>query len=566
MHGIKQAAAAVLLAAAVAVAAGATAVSSGAAGGTVTGSKAVTPGDIGCNGSAQVTLTLVGQNGIAGTPQDIELVLDRSGSMGGTPIADLKTAANQFVDTIDEATDGVLDGTIANGSRIGIVSFATTATVDVPLTGSAAPLHAAINALVASGNTNHQAAISTGQSELAGSLPANGKTMIIFTDGETTVGTNAQAEAAAARSAGTVIYSIGLGSVNVAQLDGWATDPDSAHVFVAPTSADLDQIFQQIGAAIIVPAASQITVVDTVASHFTPSGAVASKGAVTTAANVLTWTLDKLGTETATMTYTIAHDPAQPGGVEATNVSVAYADAEGHTVAFGSPTVNVRGCAKAIALTPPTATNDLTVDQSHAVTATVTDDFGDPVGSVPVSFSITAGPNAGTTGSGTTAADGTTPFAYTAHTGASGLGTDTIQGCFTNGGGASVCATAQKLWADLTPPTVACDQGTNASGKKVPPAGNQNPDGFYLLTAHDGIDTAPQVFVADTASPFVAGGFPSGTNIKLVQAPDATPSSTPGPNQIDWSIKLKGDAAVYAVDASGNTSAPISCKVPPPPK
>jgi hypothetical protein len=31
-------------------------------------------------------------------------------------------------------------------------------------------------------------------------------------------------------------------------------------------------------------------------------------------------------------------------------------------------------------------------------------------------------------------------------------------------------------------------------------------------------------------------------------------------------IILEADALVYAVDASGNQSDPISCKVPPPPK
>jgi len=46
----------------------------------------------------------------------------------------------------------------------------------------------------------------------------------------------------------------------------------------------------------------------------------------------------------------------------------------------------------------------------------------------------------------------------------------------------------------------------------------------------------------------------------------ATPNVKPGHGAIDWIITLNGDAIVTAVDASGNVSAPSSCKVPPPPK
>ena len=56
-----------------------------------------------------------------------------------------------------------------------------------------------------------------------------------------------------------------------------------------------------------------------------------------------------------------------------------------------------------------------------------------------------------------------------------------------------------------------------------------------------------------------------GLKIKLVQAPGATPNQKPGPGAVDWHITLKGDGSMYAVDASGNQSAPVSCLVPPPP-
>jgi uncharacterized protein YegL len=484
--------------------------------------------------------------------------------MAGAPLAALKTAANTFVDIIDQATDGTLDGVIANGSRVGVVSFADTATVNQPLTTDATALKTAINALVASGLTNHSAAISLAQSTLAGSEPTNSKQMIIFTDGFTTVGGDGQAEAAAARTAGTEIFAIGLGSVNVPQLNGWATDPDADHVFIAPSAADLEEIFEAIGAAIVVPAATNVSIVDTVDSHFVVSAPVASKGTVTQVGNVLTWTIPELRTEQVTLTFTATHNPALPGGVEQVNDSVVYTDTEGHMVSFGNPSVNVRGCAAHIDLTPPSDTNELTTGASHTVTAKVTDDFGDPVAGIPVSFEVISGPNAGPTGSGTTNAGGTTTFTYSPVVAFSSLGLDTIEACFVNGAGTDVCDTATKLWVDTTPPAARCVETNNPSGGNVPKSGpgagnsGQNPDGFYQLI---GVDVVSSVGI----TVFTFGPFPSGTKVKYTQAPGSSPSIKPGAGDIDWQIKGPTELVFTATDQSGNSTT-VTCLLPPPPK
>ncbi len=536
-----------------------------AAGGTVSGSKTLGATDITCGGSVPVTVTLNAETGISGNPVDIELVLDRSGSMDGAPIAALKVAAKAFVDIIDEATDGSLDGTIANGSRLGVVSFATSASVDVGLTSDANAVKAAIDALSAGGSTNHSDAISTGQAQLAGSLPGNGKKMVIMTDGMTTAGPDASGDAAAARGAGTEIFGIGLGSVDAAEIQDWTTDPDATHYFFAPDATQLQQVFAAIGAAIVVPAATNVTVVDTVAPQFSVSGAAVSKGSVAQAGNQLTWTIDELRTESVTLTFTATHSPAAGGGALAVNPAVSYSDSEGHVVTFGNPTVNVRGCAAFIDVEPEHEVNELgTPGQTHTVTALVTDDFGDPVASVPVSFAILSGPNAGAAGGANTSAAGTADFTYPATQGLAGLGTDNIRGCFTHAAGHQVCDDVLKDWVDTTPPVVTCTPTNNPGGGTVPPPNNE--DGFYQLNATDAVDPNPLLFVSDSDSPAVFGGFPDGTKIKLVQAPGATPSQKPGTGDIDWKITLKGDALVYGVDASGNQSAPVSCKVPPPPK
>ncbi len=229
-----------------------------------------------------------------------------------------------------------------------------------------------------------------------------------------------------------------------------------------------------------------------------------------------------------------------------------------------------------IGLAPASATNELgTSGQTHTVTATIA---GGSVAGRTVTFEITAGPNAGATGvcavnaDCTTDAAGQVSWTYEAKQGLAGLGTDTIKASFTLNDPTGVTGSAEvtKEWVDTTPPVCACEQGVNPAGNIPAAPGNgghaQNPDGFYLLTATDAVDPNPQIFVTDGGSGTVFGPFPSGTNIKYVQAPGAEPSIEAGTGAVDWMIKGTGDVQVTAVDSSGNVSDPINCLVPPPPK
>lgn len=79
--------------------------------------KQIDTARINCGGTLKVTLALSAAPDISANPTDIVLVLDRSGSMAGSPLANMKDGADTFIDIIDEATDSSQDGQIGSGSR-----------------------------------------------------------------------------------------------------------------------------------------------------------------------------------------------------------------------------------------------------------------------------------------------------------------------------------------------------------------------------------------------------------------------------------------------------------------
>ena len=124
---------------------------------------------------------------------------------------------------------------------------------------------------------------------------------------------------------------------------------------------------------------------------------------------------------------------------------------------------------------------------------------------------------------------------------------------------------------DKEAPQVACRPAPNPGGKKIPVAGKngnsgQNPDGYYQLLTKDNCDPNPTIYVADSASAFIAGPFASGDIVKITQSPDETPFQQPGPRFVVAHIRLQGDALLLAVDADGNVSDTVDCSVPPLPK
>ena len=302
---------------------------------------------IDCGGSFKIKLSLTAEPDKTSNPTDIVLILDRSRSMAGSPLANLKNGAKKFIDIIDEATDSSQDGQIGSGSRIGIVSFADTATQDTQLITSVADLKNAVDALTSDGRTNHEDAF-TKALELFDPASQNAKVMVMFTDGVTTAGSDPSTVATAAKAQGVIIYCIGLsgnGGIDEQALRDWASDPDSAYVSITPDDEELEKIFEDLARNIAKPGATNVVITDTVVPCFritslsSPTKGTASMVNATT----VEWKIDELGaknSEGAVFEFTVEHVGSCSGTVEV-NESITYEDTEGNIVTFPSPTLEV---------------------------------------------------------------------------------------------------------------------------------------------------------------------------------------------------------------------------------
>lgn len=193
-------------------------------------------------------------------PTDIMLIMDRSDSMnkvtgtsGQTKLQAAEVAAQAFVDIIAKEN---------NGSRVGLVSFAPTASLDQQLTTNYSAVKTAIGAMKTSFATCAQCgAITADNAFQSAPLSTHPKIAIFLTDGlaNTTTTTSPklisptiaeQATIAEIKSGfasqSIAYYTIGLGTdVNTTFLQSIAS-LTKAQYFFSPTSDQLNQIYQNI--------------------------------------------------------------------------------------------------------------------------------------------------------------------------------------------------------------------------------------------------------------------------------------------------------------------------------
>lgn len=164
----------------------------------------------------------------------VMLVLDRSGSMGGQPNADLETAASTFVSYLNPEDAAA----VINFSSFGNVVLSQAFTTDKSL------LLAAIQNKVADGSTALWKAALLGVNTTA--ARAGRKAVLLMTDGQDndSGGITAAHVVNAAKSAALPIFTIGLGDVDPS-LSAVATQTGGIH-YVAPSSSQLQEIYTRI--------------------------------------------------------------------------------------------------------------------------------------------------------------------------------------------------------------------------------------------------------------------------------------------------------------------------------
>jgi len=170
---------------------------------------------------------------------EVALVSDVSGSMGGSALSSLKTAASSFV------------GNLSSPDEAAAISFSTSASTDQELTTNYPLVQNAINNYTASGGTSIAAGIIEGEDELlngTNATPGASKVMILLSDGQSdeTAAINAANDA---KNNGIRIFTIALGSADTSLLESVASSPDDA--FVAPDPADLDTVYDEIAQIVL---------------------------------------------------------------------------------------------------------------------------------------------------------------------------------------------------------------------------------------------------------------------------------------------------------------------------
>jgi uncharacterized protein YegL/Flp pilus assembly protein TadG len=181
-----------------------------------------------------------------GFVRDIGLVLDRSGSMSGQKIADLKSAVSAFL--------AIMNATPSD-ERVSLASYSTTGTKDVDMTSDLALVSQEVNRFQASGFTAIGQGLQLGINSLnndANSRPFAEKTIILMTDGRENRNPPVETIVPQAVAQGITIHTITFGAgADQPLMRRVASATGGTHQFAA-TGADLEEAFREIARTLAV--------------------------------------------------------------------------------------------------------------------------------------------------------------------------------------------------------------------------------------------------------------------------------------------------------------------------
>jgi Ca-activated chloride channel family protein len=184
-------------------------------------------------GEPFLALTKLGKSSIT-KPQAIVLLIDTSSSMSDGKLAEVKTAASQFIQRRNLESD-----------QIAVVNFGANVQTPAPLTNNINTLNNAIDQLLEIGSTPMGEGINTAQDQLQATTL--NKNIILFTDGLPDDPNFAYNSALSVRNAGIKLIAVATGGADtnyLTQITG-----DRSLVFYA-NSGQFDQAFSQAEAVI----------------------------------------------------------------------------------------------------------------------------------------------------------------------------------------------------------------------------------------------------------------------------------------------------------------------------
>lgn len=183
----------------------------------------------------------------AGTPMDVVLVLDRSGSMTSDgvsppqPMTNVKNGAKDFLDNL------------VSNSKVGLVSFSSSASTDRVLTlmnsyDNKTSIKTAISALNPTGSTAMGDAMAAANNLLVNARTDTKKVIIVLTDGVCNAGSDQECTNAisVAQANDIKVYTIGLGNNLDEPLLQKIAFETGGQYYNAPTSADLEDVYNSI--------------------------------------------------------------------------------------------------------------------------------------------------------------------------------------------------------------------------------------------------------------------------------------------------------------------------------